>query len=176
MVSEYFPSFLWVVRDFALKLVDEYKNEISSRQYLENALREQKGSSDAVEKKNKIRRLISCYFKDKDCFTLVRPTENEKDLQRIQKMEDSELRTEFMSQVHRLRQKVYRKIKPKSLHGRILTGSMFLELCQAYTESINKGSVPSINSAWTNLCKNENLRAINESIKMYEQEMNDQIY
>ena len=39
-VSKYFPSFLWVVRDFALKLQDEYKNEISSKQYLENALKD----------------------------------------------------------------------------------------------------------------------------------------
>jgi hypothetical protein len=79
-VSKYFPSFLWVVRDFALKLQDQYQNEISSKQYLENALKEQKGTSDAIEQKNKIRRLISNYFKDKDCFTMVRPTEQEKDL------------------------------------------------------------------------------------------------
>jgi len=49
MVSQYFPSFLWVVRDFALRLQDQYQNDISSKQYLENALKEQKGASDAVE-------------------------------------------------------------------------------------------------------------------------------
>lgn len=49
LVSQYFPSFLWVVRDFALRLQDQFQNEISSRQYLENALKEQKGTSDAVE-------------------------------------------------------------------------------------------------------------------------------
>lgn len=85
-VSKYFPSFLWVVRDFALRLQDEQKNEISSKQYLENALKDQKGSSDTVEKKNKIRKLIRNYFKDKDCFTMVRPTEEEKDLQNVQKL------------------------------------------------------------------------------------------
>jgi hypothetical protein len=49
---------------------------------------------------------------------------------------------------------------------------MFFELCQAYTVSINKGSVPSIKSAWTNLCQNENLRAIQEAIRKYEVNMN----
>ena len=39
-VSQYFPSFLWVVRDFALRLEDENQNSISSKQYLENALKE----------------------------------------------------------------------------------------------------------------------------------------
>lgn len=74
---------MWVVRDFALRLEDENQNAISSKQYLENALRQQKGSSDAIEKKNKIRKLIRNYFKEKDCFTMVRPTEDEGDLQNL---------------------------------------------------------------------------------------------
>lgn len=44
---------------------------------------------------------------------------------------------------------------------------MFLELCRSYTDAINKGSVPNINSAWSNLCKNENLRAVDEAIQQY---------
>jgi hypothetical protein len=35
-----FPSFLWVLRDFALKLVDAEGNKISPKQYLEGALKE----------------------------------------------------------------------------------------------------------------------------------------
>jgi hypothetical protein len=73
--------------------------------------------------------------------------------------------------MQRLRNKVFRRIKPKTLNGKHLNGQMFFELCQAYTESINKGSVPSIKSAWTNLCQNENLRAIQDSIKSYENSM-----
>ena len=79
-MSKYFPSFLWVVRDFSLKLIDQQNNAITSKQYFENALREQKGTSDAVEKKNRIRRLISNFFQDRDCYTIVRPTEEERDL------------------------------------------------------------------------------------------------
>ena len=51
-LAEYFPSFFWVLRDFSLKLEDECGNEITTKQYLENGLKEQRGSSDAVEKKN----------------------------------------------------------------------------------------------------------------------------
>ena len=79
-VSQYFPSFLWVVRDFSLKLLDQFGNQINSKEYLENALKEQKGSSDNIEKKNRIRRLILNFFKDRDCYTMVRPTEEERDL------------------------------------------------------------------------------------------------
>jgi hypothetical protein len=33
----------------------------------------QKGISDNVENKNKLRRMIKHFFKDRDCATLVRP-------------------------------------------------------------------------------------------------------
>jgi hypothetical protein len=48
---------------------------------------------------------------------------------------------------------------------------MFLHLCEAYTASINQGSVPSIEGAWTSLCKHENLRAVRQAITDYEQMM-----
>jgi hypothetical protein len=53
---------------------------------------------------------------------------------------------------------------------------MFAELCSSYCESINKGSVPSIEGAWTSLCKNENLRNIQDAIKNYEKIIDSQIY
>ena len=83
-VQKYFPSFLWVVRDFSLRLLDNQGNSISQKQYLESALQPQKGNSDAIEQKNRIRRMIKQFFKDRDCFTMVRPVENEKDLQNLQ--------------------------------------------------------------------------------------------
>ena len=82
-IQKYFPSFLWVVRDFSLRLIDTYGNTINQKQYLENSLQPQKGSSDAVEQKNRIRRMIQMFFKDRDCFTMVRPVENEKELQNL---------------------------------------------------------------------------------------------
>jgi len=66
-LAEFFPSFLWIIRDFTLKLVDEDMNTISSKQYLEKALKEVKGSSDAVEQKNRIRRMVKHFFQDRDC-------------------------------------------------------------------------------------------------------------
>jgi hypothetical protein len=82
-LMESFPSFLWVLRDFSLKLVDPHGNPITSKEYLENALKQHKGLSEGVENKNRIRRLLTNFFKDRDCFMLVRPTEDEKDIQVI---------------------------------------------------------------------------------------------
>ncbi len=76
--------------------MDHQGNIITSKEYFENALREQRGSSDTVEKKNRIRRMILNFFKDRDCFTIVRPSEEEKDLQYLQKIPDESLRPEFV--------------------------------------------------------------------------------
>jgi hypothetical protein len=37
-LSSYFPSFMWILRDFALKLIDSEGNHITSKTYLENSL------------------------------------------------------------------------------------------------------------------------------------------
>lgn len=75
-----------------------------------------------------------------------------------------------------LRQRIFKRVKAKVLNGKFITGEMFLELCQAYTESINKGSVPCIESAWTYLCQNECQRAMQEAIAQYEKEVKSKVF
>lgn len=67
-------------------------------------------------------------------------------------MDDSKLRPEFVKQISLLRQKVFNKVKPKTLNGKQLTGEMILELAIAYTSAINSGSVPNIQNAWSYVC------------------------
>jgi hypothetical protein len=44
---------------------------------------------------------------------MVRPTEEEGDLQKLQKLEDTQLRKEFFAQMQTLRNKVFRRVKTK---------------------------------------------------------------
>lgn len=112
-LAKHFPAFLWVLRDFSLKLEDEYKNQISPKEYLESSLKEKKGSSDQVVGKNRIRKLIKHFFEDRDCAALIRPMEDEKDLQYLNYKNDEHIRPEFISQLNKLRKKVFMKVKPK---------------------------------------------------------------
>ena len=50
---------------------------------------------------------------------------------------------------------------------------MLLSLAEAYTQSINTGSVPSIEGAWTNVCKNECEKTMNSCIQQYETKMRE---
>ena len=59
-------------------------------------------------------------------------------------MEDNEFRPEFSQQITQLRNKILKRAKPKILNGKQMSGRMLLELCQAYTDAINGGSVPNI--------------------------------
>lgn len=68
---------MWVVWDFALQLLDQDGEDITSREYLENALQEQKGITDNIAEKNRIRKLIKCFFKERDCVTMIRPLTDE---------------------------------------------------------------------------------------------------
>ena len=112
-MAEYFPSFLWVLRDFALQMVDAEGNEINQKTYLENALKDVKGTSDAVENKNRIRRLIRHFFKERDAFTMVRPMEDERMLQNLASAPDHMLREEFVQQVNLLRSKTLKRVQAK---------------------------------------------------------------
>lgn len=97
--GKFFPSFVWIIRDFTLKLVDLNGNQINSKQYLENSLAQQEGFSDDTEQKNRIRRLLTTFFPDRDCITMVRPLTNEANLQILNQMPLEKLRPEFYQQV-----------------------------------------------------------------------------
>lgn len=49
---------------------------------------------------------------------MVRPTEHEKNLQRLDEMDNSELRPEFVSQADYIRKKIYTTVKPKKVNGK----------------------------------------------------------
>jgi uncharacterized coiled-coil protein SlyX len=159
-----FPSFLWIVRDFALKLVNAEGVKLSSPEYLETCLQPVKGISENVENKNKVRRLLKFFFQDRDCVTVVRPAESEEEIQSLNLVESSQFRKEFHEQMLRTKSKIFRKARPKKFNHRILTGPMLLELAQSYASVLNSGKTPSIQGAWTYLMESENERAANQAI------------
>lgn len=59
--------------------------------------------------------MICSFFKDRDCYTMVRPTEEEKDLQKLNSLQDDNLRPEFVTQMKNLRTKIFKRVKPKTL-------------------------------------------------------------
>jgi hypothetical protein len=92
--------------------------------------------------------MITHFFKDRDCFTLVRPVETESQLQTLFALPDQELRPQFMEQAGNLRSKILKKVKPKRIRGKALDGESLLELALSYVEVINKGTLPNFDSSY----------------------------
>ena len=170
--AEYMPFFVWIVRDFSFELVDTQNKELTSNEYLEMALAEQRGFSDSVEEKNRIRRLVKAFFPDRKCVTMVRPAIDESVLRSLEKAGPEALRPEFQEQCLSLRKLLVRSSRVKSLSGSELSGDMLSGLAQAFISAINERRVPVIESCWTYLCRERSQKAVEQSLEVYSQEMN----
>jgi len=166
--AKYFPSFTWVLRDFALQLIDPEGMPITSKEYLERSLGSQKGTSQMVEQKNNIRKLIRTYFKERNCFTLVRPLTKEENLQYLDRIDFDQLRPEFSRQVLALRRHILNNMKAKTMHNKVLNGGMYIELIRSYIEAVNNGAIPNIENTWALICKSENYKSLKAGIEVYE--------
>ncbi|KAF0695788.1 Aste57867_13439 [Aphanomyces stellatus] len=158
--SNFFPSFTWVVRDFTLELVDEDGDPITPNEYLERALAPQPGLTQAVMERNRVRHMMTSFFKDRDCYTLVRPVYDESMLQQVDAIPITELRPEFQDQLGKLKSSILGHLQPKMMNNKPLNGSMFAGLLVAYVDAINHGSVPTISSAWDGVTATECKKAM----------------
>ena len=182
-----FPSFLWVLRDFALELVDENGKNVTTKQYLENALREEntnlishneynKGIIEEMNKKNDIRKIIKLFFRERDCYTLIRPVNDEKKLKIIDKLPQEELRPEFLNQMNLLVKNVFENIRPKSINGGYMNGEMFLNLTKMYIESLNSDELPNINTSWKIVIDSQLKSAYDAGLDYYMKQMDSLDY
>jgi len=92
--KHYFPQFLWVVRDFGVKL-ERNGRHISSSEYLSYALEDEPGVDDSTERKNVVRRMLREFFPERDCVTMVRPISDEKKLNRLFDVPWDDVRPQF---------------------------------------------------------------------------------
>lgn len=169
-LASYFPSFLWVVRDFALRL-EEDGRPLTDRQYLEKALKPQGGFSEDAAARNQVRHLLGSFFPDRDCTTLVRPAEDEAVLRDLMRAPPGAIRPEFAGALRALKKKVFGAVRPKGLHGRLLSGPMVATLARAYVKGINSGGAPTISSAWERVLESQAEQAVAEALERYGREM-----
>lgn len=167
-LANLFPDFLWLVRDFTLELSDEKGRAISAREYLEMTLQTAGDAQDSAtaEVKSRLRE----YFIQRDCFTLVRPITNEKKLQHIGEVSQSELRIEFKNQVAELKELIFGNVKPKTQQGNMLNGRMFLSLCKTYCQALNEGGII-VDSCWDTVARTECESAFADARRFYKRTM-----
>jgi len=152
----FFPSFLWVLRDFSLDLLDDAGQRITAGEYLESCLQPQEGFSSDAQSRNRTRRLLTGYFRERHCATVVRPFESETQLQDADALPDTALRPLFVEQMSALRSLVLEElVRPKTVDGQFVTGRMLAGLAAAYVDAMNNDAVPSVGQAWDGVSRVE---------------------
>ncbi|MBA0869052.1 hypothetical protein Goshw_022592 [Gossypium schwendimanii] len=164
-LGQFSPIFVWLLRDFYLDLVEDNR-KITPRDYLELALRPVQGSGKDIAAKNEANS-IRALFPDRECFTLVRPLNNENDLQRLDQISLDKLRPEFRAGLDALTKFVFERTRPKQVGGTVLTGPVLIGITQSYLDALNNGAVPTISSSWQSVEEAECRRAYDSAAEIY---------
>lgn len=92
---------------------------MTPKEYLESVLQEQEGFSAKAQEKNRIRQLIKQYFRSRHCYTLIRPSDDEKAIQHLGKGGDfaSSIKDEFIDQIEELKIFIFNRIKPMRMNN-----------------------------------------------------------
>jgi hypothetical protein len=181
LLTELAPKFIWVLRDFTLEKVHpETGQEISSKEYLEICLRKKISGKNSNDN-NLIRNNIIKFFPERDCVTLVRPVESEKDLQKLNDLPFEKLKSNFKIEFKALKDKIFKETLPKKFSGKKLNGPTLCHLIMEFVNTINSGAIPNINNSWDSVIQKDikdyfekalnhyKLKTSNKTKKVYEQ-------
>ncbi|KAL1277317.1 hypothetical protein QQF64_023990 [Cirrhinus molitorella] len=167
---QFFPSFIWAVRDFSLELKIDDKNATED-EYLEFALKLKPGSSSRVNNHNLPRECIRKYFPSRKCFTFPFPTDPEK-ISHLETLDPALISKQFLKVSDRFCKFIFDESQVKNLKdGYTVTGRVLGHLAKTYVDTISSGGVPCLENAVIAMAKIENEAAMKEGIDMYQNEM-----
>ena len=172
IINELAPKFIWVLRDFVLDKIDpETGEEISSNEYLELCLRNK--TTNNINKNfmenNLIRENILKYFKDRECITLPRPVDQERDLQKLNEIPFDGLKPNFREEFLNLKRKIYENSKVKKIENKKVNGPILVGLLKSFISALNSKIIPNINTAMDNIMINEIEKSYDTCIKLWKE-------
>lgn len=142
-IISFFPKLIWILRDFSLDL-----KGISSNQYLEQCLSTNESSSS---EKLESREIIKKNFRNRECYTLVIPSNDKKKIQNLEFEDISVIRKEFIEEIEKLVERIKTDYIVKCFNGVELDGMTFLGILQHFIESLNNNEAPVIFNSLENV-------------------------
>ncbi|KAM9439441.1 guanylate-binding protein 1-like [Clarias gariepinus] len=168
---QFFPNFIWTVRDFSLELELEKRGRVTEDEYLEFALQLKKGLSMKNTNYNLPRQCIRNYFPTRKCFVFPFPAPEDK-MVRLETLDEGEISPKFLNVTKQFCDHVFAASKVKTLKGGYrVTGRIFGHLVQSYVETISSGKVPCLENAVVVMAQIENQTALQEGLKVYQSGM-----
>ncbi|XP_055059164.2 guanylate-binding protein 1 isoform X2 [Misgurnus anguillicaudatus] len=166
----FFPSFVWVVRDFTLGLEIDGK-KVTEDEYLDFALQLKKGVNKKTSDYNLPRQCIRSYFPSRKCFVFPSPASPE-NMGRLESLQEQELVPGFLEATGHFCKYIFARSAVKTLKGgHRVTGKLLGHLAQIYVETISSGQVPCLENAVVALANLENQAAVEEALQVYKNGM-----
>ncbi|XP_066512336.1 guanylate-binding protein 1-like [Hoplias malabaricus] len=167
---QFFPKFIWTVRDFILELEIENK-KVTEDQYLDFALQLKKGAAKKISDYNLPRECIRTYFPTRKCFVFPLPATQDK-MSRLESLNESELWPHFLKVTRRFCDYVFKESEVKTVKGgHRVTGRMLGHLVRVYVDMISGNSVPCLENAVVVMSQIENQAAVQQGMEVYERGM-----
>ncbi len=172
-LARHFPRILFCLRDFVLSLEHNGK-PITPDVYLENALESRTGKGRRVDERNETRAAIRNLFRDRDCYTLIRPCNDENKMRQGLDL-SSDLRPDFIQQLDTLRSRVLDAAPLKRVDGTNINGAMLVSLTKAYVNAMNANVLPEIKSAWNQCLQEVCINAYEEAFSWFKSILKDEL-
>ncbi|XP_067308594.1 guanylate-binding protein 1-like isoform X1 [Pseudorasbora parva] len=164
---QFFPSFIWVVRDFTLVL-EINGNRATEDEYLEFALQLKKGVGKKFSDYNLPRECIRRYFPSRKCFVFPFPVTSPEDMTRLESLQEQDIAHEFLEATGDFCDHIFVSSAVKTLKGgHKVTGKLLGHMAQIYVDAISSGKVPCLENAVVALANLENQAAVEEAMEVY---------
>lgn len=156
LIANFTPKFLWILRDFVLELKEDGHN-ITENEYLESKINNYTDVKTALVK----------FFKMRELITMIRPSNDEKQLANLNKVAFENLRPQFKQKAEVLRKKVFEECPLKQMNNKRISGRVLGKLLTMYVDAINDGAVVNITSAWESVVEQELEKYFNKAKLSY---------
>ncbi|KAJ8289778.1 hypothetical protein GJAV_G00005230 [Gymnothorax javanicus] len=167
---QFFPKFVWAVRDFTLELKIDGR-VVNEDQYLEHALTLRKGRDRKTSVYNLPRECIRNYFPSRRCFVFVTPSTPD-NMPRLETLDESDLSPSFLASTTSFCHYIFKESSIKTIKGGVaVTGRMLGHLAKTYVDTIARGDVPCLENAVLTMAQIENEAAEKDALKEYQEGM-----
>jgi len=137
------PNFVWVLRDFSLRLEDAQGTTITEDEYLTRALTHSDGATD---ERNSVRTAIRDSFLTTQLVTMPRPGRD--DSSRGLDSKPHLITAKFHNSVNRLRQLICDTAAPIQLDSTRVLGSTYATMCRELCK-VDDSSLPRVKDTWS---------------------------
>ncbi|XP_071197433.1 guanylate-binding protein 1-like isoform X1 [Salvelinus alpinus] len=169
---QFFPNFVWAIRDFTLLLEIDGRN-VTEDEYLEHSLELRKGGGKKNLMYNLPRECIRNYFPSRKCFVFPTPT-TPANMPHLDSMDEAGLCGSFRKVADTFCRFIFQESRTKTVKGgHKVTGRMLGHLVNTYVETIAKGSVPCLENAVLAMAQIENQAAVDEGQVVYQRGMEE---